>query len=199
MCDKCSQLGSFHAHWSRSLFRDCCLPLLYWFTCNRRCAFPPKPLSHPPLVACPLGHAGIEQLLFCCYISTKTTWGVCGWKEVGIKNTITKNSANGMYSAIRKGRKRNRVTSWKQVALVLYQDLMKLKGVPPVGNSPINTQTLVFKCMQAGLVMMLVMVRKIRYDWVMRAYNVSVISRIIDKITRGPSENCMNQGLFWWF
>lgn len=47
------------------------------------------------------------------------------------------------------------------------QDLMKLKGVPPLGNSPINTQhwlELIFKFIHAGVLRLLCAVEKIRYD-----------------------------------
>lgn len=95
MCDKCSQLGSFHAHWSRSLFRDCRLPLPHRFTRNRRVSHsptppPPKPLSHPTLGARPLGHGGVEQLLLHCDISTKIIQGERECKEVGTECRKTK-------------------------------------------------------------------------------------------------------------
>lgn len=47
------------------------------------------------------------------------------------------------------------------------QDLMKLKGVPPLGNSPINTQhwlEFIFKFIHAGVLRLLCAVEKIRYD-----------------------------------
>lgn len=47
------------------------------------------------------------------------------------------------------------------------QDLMKLKGVPPLGNSPINTQLwpeLTFKFIHAGMLRLLCVVEKIRHD-----------------------------------
>lgn len=81
--------GSFHAHWSRSLFRDRCLlgharPCIGLHATNT-VHFPPKPLSQPPFDAYPLGKTGIEQLLLNCNISAKTTCRVCRWKGVGIK------------------------------------------------------------------------------------------------------------------
>lgn len=89
MCDKCSQLGEFSCSLEQVIIQGLLLarpcPTLYRFTCNQHCAFPPKPLSQPPFDAYPLGKTDIEQLLFNCNISAKTTCRVFGWKGVGIK------------------------------------------------------------------------------------------------------------------
>lgn len=64
----------------------------------------PKPLSHPTLVARPLGHGGVEQLLLHCDISTTIIQGERECREVGTERRETRKQKTGVSGTGRDGR-----------------------------------------------------------------------------------------------
>lgn len=106
MCDKYASWGSFHAHWSRSLFRNSCFLGPDWtriglHTTNSVCFFQNHLVSHP-LLHVPKDILALNSC-FSTVISQPKPHGwcvcryrqrmmVCAWisTENGIKHTILK-------------------------------------------------------------------------------------------------------------